>query len=394
MSKTYLFNPHFLFIIIWFLALLLYSLGLSDIIRVDFLFIFLLVGFLFLYIFLLLVINKKMWMPINENYLVNKIKTKYSLYKRVTIFLFFIGSIGFGLELYMYFDSIPLFLNNKINAGTKNHYIHYITEFSMYSALLSSGIAIILGKKKFFIITILSSLELLIWLKRGEIFPIVFSIVFLFYIKMLLLRRISFFYFILMISVSLFVIFFSIVGNMRMEHVLQEIYGQTFNERYLLPEWMPLEFSWIYIYIATTLENARHVVLEQTIQDYTYGAQLFYPFLAPFLKDIIQPSYEAYLAETYGLTVSSFLPDAVNDFGIVGIFFYTFIFLFVSLIGNFFVNRGLFGIAICSLVHMIVIWSVFTNSLKNGVHILGLILFILLSLIYERYKRKDTTNFS
>ena len=60
-------------------------------------------------------------------------------------------------------------------------------------------------------------------------------------------------------------------------------------------------------------------------------AEVFFlrPFLAPFLKDIIQPSYEAYLAETYGLTVSSFLPDAVNDFGIVGIFFYTFIFLFV-----------------------------------------------------------------
>lgn len=384
MSKTYFFSPNFLFLLIWFSSLFLYCTGLSDLVKIDSIFILLIISFVFLYFCFSIIVLKKIYLLIHAEYLVKKVNDFFPLYRKLTLLLFFIGSIGFFLEVYFYSEEIPIFLDNKIDTGAKNHYIHYITQFSMYSAILANGIAILSSRKRYFIISILASFELLIWLKRGEILPILFSFIFVFYIKMSYIKRKKLFYMLFGISIILFLILFSTIGNARVEHVLQEVYGQTFNERYLLPDWLPLEISWVYIYIATTLENARDIIFEQSIESYTYGAQLFYPFLAPFMKELIQPTYEAYLAKYYGLTVSSFLSDAINDFDIMGIYIYTFCFFFISVLGRFFVNRGLFGIALCTLVNLMILWSVFSNSLKNGVYVIGIILFFLLSLIYER----------
>lgn len=383
MIRTYLFSPVFIFLSVWVLGLLLYISGLSELVNVEPYFILLICSFLLVFLFFSFLFlgvsvrfnSKNLFWALNKN---------YSIYRNIALVFFLLGSIGFSLEVYFYWDLIPLFMQNKINTGTPNHYIHYLTQFSMYSSLLLIPLYFFSRQKIYLFLVIISGFELMVWLKRGEILPIVFCFVLALFFFLSVYNRKVIFYVLFLGLTSLFIIGFSIVGNMRIEYVLDNIYNQTLNERYFISDDVPSVFSWIYIYIATTLENARHILFEQNIDDLTYGGLLIYPFLAPFFKSDIQPSHYAHLAEDYGLTVVSFLGDAFNDFGILGIYIYTLCFFLLSTLAYRFVSRGIFGLAILVLVDMYVLWSVFANSLKNGVYGIGLIIFIFLSLLFER----------
>lgn len=394
MIKSYLFSPAFIFLSIWMLGLALYLSGLSEMVIIEPYFVFIVLSFLLVFLFL------SFWfigvrIALNVENILFSMKNNYSVYRRFAWGFFLIGSIGFLLEIYLYWDLIPIFMENKINTGTPNHYIHYITQFTMYSSLLSIPLYFFSRSKIYLVLVFFSCIELLVWLKRGEILPIVFSFILILFIFLSFQKRRKLFYLAFFSIFILFVLGFSIIGNMRVEYVLENIYYQTFNERYLISDNVPSVFSWIYVYIATTLENARHIIFEQKLEEMTYGALIFYPFLAPFLKSDIQPSHYAHLAEDYGLTVVSFLGDAVNDFGIFGIYIYVLCFFLLSFLAYKFAGRGIFGLSILVLVDMYVLWSVFANSLKNGVYGIGLIIFVFLSLLYERscYAKKSVDNF-
>lgn len=393
MIKTYLFSPVFIFLSVWVLGLLLYISGLSELVRIEpyfilLIFSFLLVFFYLSFLFLGLSIKfnaKNLFLALNKNYFI---------YRNISLVFFLLGSIGFLIEVYLYWDLIPLFMQNKINTGTPNHYIHYLTQFSMYSSLMLIPLYLFSRNKIYFLLVVLSSLELMVWLKRGEVLPIIFCFVLTLFFFLSFYNKKIMFYMFFLGFISLFLIGFSTVGNMRVEYVLDNVYNQTLNERYFISEDIPSVFSWVYIYIATTLENARHIIFEQNIDDFTYGGLLLYPFLAPFFKSEITPSHYASLAEDYGLTVVSFLGDAFNDFGMLGIYIYTLCFFILSTIAYRFVSRGVFGLAILVLVDMYVLWSVFANSLKNGVYAIGIIIFIILSLLFEKscYDKKSVVH--
>jgi len=370
----------------WLIALLLYSLRLSLLIKIDYVFIVIVISFILLFILLNTIFIQKISLVLDIQNLNKSLLKNADIYKKIAFLFFCIGSIGFILEVFLYSNLIPVFMQNKINTGAPNHYIHYLTQFSMYSSLISCGLYILLKKRFFLLLIIISSIELLIWLKRGEILPLIFAIITFLFIKSIMFSKIKKFYIISLIFVFSFLLLFSYIGNLRMEYVLENIYHETFNERYQMPEWVPNSFGWIYIYIATTLENARHIIMEQDISSYTYGSKMIYPFLALFAKNIIHTNYYPELANNYGLTVVSFLGDAFNDFNILGVYIYTIVYFCIAIIGYKFINRGLFGVAVFVISQMFLIWSIFSNSISNGVYIIGFIIFILLSLKCERFK--------
>ena len=203
----------------------------------------------------------------------------------------------------------------------------------------------------------------------------------------------------LLILLIVFLEFFGYIGDLRMKYVLENIFHKTINEHYQAPDWMSSGSLWSYIYLTSPLENASHSIINQSV-DFTFFNNLLYPFIklganilglgASYKVWIMgRVGYTPYLQDSVGLNVSSFIPQAMQDLGYIGLIVYVFIYVGIAYFSIRLIKRkikisALGSIMISINVINILLWSVFDNSLKIPI----LILNILLCLAIEIYRAK------
>jgi len=379
-------NPFLSIGAIFTILVVLYSLSFSTLYHPDPFYIFFLFSFVLLIFFCNIFFTIGMKIETKVEVLLNKLVFT-SNYIGVTLVFFVLGTLANTYEYTVV--GWPIFLENKVTRGENLHYLHYVTNFLIYSLLLSYvGIRLREKKMKFFMIFvfILSLVELLVWLNRG---PMLLLIILIFIFELLIAIRknsINKYLKIITISLIIFILLFGLFGDMRVSYVMENIYGHTINYHYGMNEWVPTSLVWIYIYSTSTFENFRDMFYNQEIIDFKYGLLLVYPFVAPFFKQFYDSQYDTYpyLDDIAGLNVSSFLESAFNDFFIFGPYIYVLYMSYMFSIGLKFFDRGIYGfLAYISVLNMGV-WMFFVNGFAIGPFMIGFIFFIILSLIFER----------
>lgn len=321
-------------------------------------------------------------------------KEVYNIYSIIINIVFIIAFITFWFNVSKY--GLAILATNKIDKQPLDHYAGYI----IYMMALCAQIKYILYRtnRKIIdlIIFILSIGTLLLTLNRG---PIAFIVAAIFIYELFNLVRIKDMiskkklygiYISLVIAFLILLQLFGYVGDMRMEYVLEHVYGRTINEHYQMNEALPSGFLWGYIYLTSPLENAAYAISNQGI-DLTYFNNLLYPFIK-FGANIFgvgdrykawllgRTGYVPYLNEKVGLNVSSFIPEAMQDFGYLGVMAYILIYIALAYLGITLIKKkkisSLGAIVVYVNIISILAWSVFDNSLKIPVLILN-ILFVL-----------------
>lgn len=174
------------------------------------------------------------------------------------------------------------------------------------------------------------------------------------------------------------VYFFGKFGDMRFEYVQNTVYHMRFVQLYGLSADFPSGIGQIYMYLVSPLDNMADILQNQPLDFHKYNwfCNLFYPFIKVFanlfglgnefrdyfgtLNDITP-----YLQEVAGLNAMSFMADAYNDFGILGIFVYVFLYDVIFVCSKYMLNLRMGSISkiiIYSLMMQIALWSVFTDS--------------------------------
>ena len=138
--------------------------------------------------------------------------------------------------------------------------------------------------------------------------------------------------------------------------------------------------------------------MNQNVQ-LTYFNNLLYPFIK-FFANILgfgedykiwlteKVSYVPYLDKKIGLNVSSFIPEAMQDFGYIGVVVYVLIFLLLSYLSiKMIKSRKLTAIGstiIYANILNMLLWSVFGNSLKIPVLILNIFFILFIELLISK----------
>lgn len=145
---------------------------------------------------------------------------------------------------------------------------------------------------------------------------------------------------------------------------------------------IPDGFTWIYIYITTPLENARFAIENLSVGSPTVGAKLFYPLVKAIANVFGQgdtfanwlsanETVYAYLKVSHGLTVGSFLLDAIQDFSYFGILIYPLAYGFVALFFKWLLSRRIISpftkVIVYALIFQDPLWSIFDNTVISGV---------------------------
>ena len=276
-------------------------------------------------------------------------KEDYIIYKWITNILFLVAFLVFWKNTIKH--GLAIFDENKIDKQVIDHYDAYI----IYMLVVVAQIKYILfrAKRSFaeLIMFILSLGTLMLTLNRGPIAFIVaacyiYEIFNLIKNKDRMSKKILYSIYGGFILVGLiFIYFFGVIGDMRMEYVLNNILHKTINEHYLMPTWVPSGILWIYIYLTSPLENAAFAIASGGV-NFTFFNNLFYPFIKLFANIIgkgeaykqwliSRGSYQAYLDEEVGLNATSFITDGMQDLGYIGLVVYIYIF-----------SIGLFGSAV------------------------------------------------
>lgn len=318
-------------------------------------------------------------------------KEDYIIYKWITNILFLVAFLVFWKNTIKH--GLAIFDENKIDKQVIDHYDAYI----IYMLVVVAQIKYILfrAKRSFaeLIMFILSLGTLMLTLNRGPIAFIVaacyiYEIFNLIKNKDRMSKKILYSIYGGFILVGLiFIYFFGVIGDMRMEYVLNNILHKTINEHYLMPTWVPSGILWIYIYLTSPLENAAFAIASGGV-NFTFFNNLFYPFIKLFANIIgkgeaykqwliSRGSYQAYLDEEVGLNAISFITDGMQDLGYIGLVVYILIFLALAYLGVQLIKKritsSIGSIIIYANIINILLWSVFSNSLR----IPTLILYIL-----------------
>lgn len=318
-------------------------------------------------------------------------KEDYIIYKWITNILFLVAFLVFWKNTIKH--GLAIFDENKIDKQVIDHYDAYI----IYMLVVVAQIKYILfrAKRSFaeLIMFILSLGTLMLTLNRGPIAFIVascyiYEIFNLIKNKDRMSKKILYSIYGGFILVGLiFIYFFGVIGDMRMEYVLNNILHKTINEHYLMPTWVPSGILWIYIYLTSPLENAAFAIAGGGV-NFTFFNNLFYPFIKLFANIIgkgeaykqwliSRGSYQAYLDEEVGLNATSFITDGMQDLGYIGLIVYILIFLALAYLGVQLIKKriasSIGSIIIYANIINILLWSVFSNSLR----IPTLILYIL-----------------
>jgi len=305
----------------------------------------------------------------------------------ILIFFFVSGSVANIYE----FTTVgwPIFLQNKVTRGDTLHYIHYITNFLMYSLVMSYfAIRMTDGVKKSicFFVFLLSFIQMLVWLNRGFITLLLVFIVYYEFLRALSNNSFKKYTIKLISLVTMFTMFFGYIGDTRVAYVMENVYGHTINYHYRMSESLPSSFVWVYIYITSPLENFRHMVMEQDVHSYKLGTLLFYPFVAPIFKSFFAKKVETYpyLDSIAGLNVSSYLESAYNDFWFIGAYIYIIFMSLMFYLAIYFLPRGIFGLLVFVSILNMGLWMIFVNGFAVGPFMIGTLLFMAASLFFDK----------
>lgn len=174
-----------------------------------------------------------------------------------------------------------------------------------------------------------------------------------------------------------FVVIFGAFGDSR----AIKNFGMSAGEFYQMKINLPSGLNWIYIYLTTPLENASQALANYTGESYNWFANLFYPFVklicdlfgqgGAFVSWLEQTrSVETALIPGYGLTVGTFVLDALQDLGVVGVFVYVGMYLLVIKLIKLIIRvesiRPVTIVTLYSLLIQVPLWSVFDNSVFRG----------------------------
>lgn len=271
-------------------------------------------------------------------------KRSIKIYSNFTNVIIVIALLLFLVSVYK--NGLAILSENKINKQQLGHYSAYIIYMLAFCAQLKY-ILFRINKKKIDLLLFLISIgTLVLTLNRGPIAFIVAAIyIYEIYNLINVRKNISNKKFIAMIAalvilLIIFLEFFGYIGDLRMKYVLENIFHKTINEHYQAPDWMSSGSLWSYIYLTSPLENASHSIINQSV-DFTFFNNLLYPFIklganilglgASYKAWIMgRVGYTPYLQDSVGLNVSSFIPQAMQDLGYIGLIVYVFIYVGIA----------------------------------------------------------------
>jgi hypothetical protein len=182
-----------------------------------------------------------------------------------------------------------------------------------------------------------------------------------------------------------FIIFFSYIGNIRTEYVMENIFQYTINDHYHMSNKWPSSFVWLYIYFTSPIENASLIFSGQFISEYKLGMHLFYPFVAPIYKALFFGDTEFIppLESKAGLIVGTYLPDAFSDFGYVGPYIYMIALVILLRIGQKSLKKGIYGFLCYVSALNIAFWMMFTNAFAIGPFMISYLFFLLFAWVKD-----------
>lgn len=182
----------------------------------------------------------------------------------------------------------------------------------------------------------------------------------------------------LILVIAVFVVWsFDAFGALRTAGVFEA----SASEYYDMKVELPTGFSWIYVYLCSPLENARYVIENAAIQSPALSAKLFYPIYKLCANLVGQgdtfslwvasrTDVYLYLKDSYGLTVGSFIPDALQDFWIPGVFVYLIAYTCVAAFVKKIISSKRFNpitkLVVYPLAFQGPLWSIFDNSVVLG----------------------------
>lgn len=375
-----LFNPYIMCSIVNLAAVGLYLLQLSNLYNPD---IFFVLYYLSPIIFLIMiningVLRKK---DVLDSGCLKKINIKS--YNKWVYVLFILGVLASIYQITVF--GMPLSLENKVNRPIGDHYVQYLVNFLQIAASMSYvswRLKFETNKWKCIVIILLSLAFLSVWLNRGAFTLFLLTIVIVEYLRAKMNSRLIRFYTKFAVASIIFIWLFNYVGNTRIEYVFTYIYGHTLNAHYGFTEDYPSWFIWIYIYASSSLENASLIWLNQDVFEYRLGANMLYPFIAPFFKDDLPHSvFFPPLDYSAGLNVSTYLPSSIEDFGYVGPYIYMLYLTLYYRIAVKSLDNDVYGL-LCyiSVLHMS-LWMIFANPFAIGPNLIAVLFFMFLSWI-------------
>lgn len=391
-----------LMIILWLVNIALYNLKLSSYYNPN-----LIINIIVILICIVFLFGSRKNFLKEEDILLSMEKMKsdkdnYLIYSMIINLVFIIAFITFWVNVKKY--GLAILSQNKINKQQMDHYSAYIV-YMLVLCAQTKYILFRINKKILDLLVFLLSIgTLVLTLNRG---PIAFILAAMYIYELFSLvkvknliskKRLYIIYFTLILAFIVFLQFFGYIGDMRMEYVLEHVYNRTINEHYGMNQIIPTGFLWAYIYLTSPLENATFSLMNQNVQ-LTYFNNLLYPFIK-FFANILgfgedykiwlteKVSYVPYLDKKIGLNVSSFIPEAMQDFGYIGVVVYVLIFLLLSYLSiKMIKSRKLTAIGstiIYANVLNMLLWSVFGNSLKIPVLILNIFFILFIELLISK----------
>ena len=330
-------------------------------------------------------------------------KESYNIYSIISTCVFVVSIAVFLYNIKKY--GLAILAENKIDKQPFDHYAGYI----IYLLVVVAQIKYVLFRVNKNILELvlftLSLVALILTLNRG---PLMYIAVTIYIYELFNLARIKDtinkkvlygIYALLIGGVILAIAVFGYIGDMRMEYVLENVYKRTINEHYQMSPYIPSGILWVYIYLTSPLENAAYSIINQSY-DFTFFNNLFYPFIKLFnnligngdeYKKWLESveGFTPYLEKKVGLNVSSFIPEAMQDLGYLGVIIYIAIFLAlayfsVALIKKKIKISSIGAITIYSNVISILAWSVFVNSLKIPMLVINIMMIVFIEIL-NRY---------
>lgn len=181
----------------------------------------------------------------------------------------------------------------------------------------------------------------------------------------------------LLVSISIMIYGFGAIGDSRTD----ALFGVSALDGYKMKYELPRGITWIYIYLASPMENAKQALEFMPVDSYTFFANLFYPIIKSVLNIInlgdIFSNWVEYSKEVYpylwnhaGLNASSFILDATQDGSLFAVFVYIFIYICISRLAKKVIKSSRITeftkLIAYGLLFEIPLWSIFVNSAFKG----------------------------
>ncbi|MEG2917982.1 MAG: O-antigen polymerase [Clostridium sp.] len=390
-------------IILWMTALILYNLRLSSLYNPN-IHINLVVGLIILSFFILTRKASLKEEDITDVFQGFKEKSEYKIYSRITDIIFIVATLVFLYNVYKY--GLEILEANKVEKQQLDHYAGYIVSM----LVLVGEIKYILYRRfmgiKDGIVFLGSVIILFLTLNRGPITFLVITIalyeVFNFInIKSRLSRKQIYITYGGFIAAILgFIWFFGYIGNIRMEYAFETVYETNLWEHYGVSTLMPSGFVWVFLYLTSPLENVAFSLANQAI-NFTYFNNLFYPFIKLFANIIgkgeeyklwllSRTTYVPHLESVAGLNAATFIPEAFQDFGILGFIVYLGIYLGVAYISIKIIKKKVNLTSITKLLIYtntlsLLLWSVFTNSFRMSIIVINIAVLVCIEIGYKKW---------